>query len=282
MGVSTKALKARIRSVDSTMHITKAMELVASSKMKRARARMEGSRFYRTVLAEAFADLASSDTPYAKIREDLPALYIIIAGDRGLAGGYNGNIFKTAAQSLREGDIVLPIGRRAAEYYARRGYRLFDGESYSAEDVTAADCARIAREIKTCFDAGQIGTVYVVSTRFVSMLSQEAGLQKLLPLEKAEKSEESDTAPAGHRATVLYEPDAETVLSAIIPEYIAGTLYSAAAESFAAELAARRSAMDTATKNAAEMIDELSLRYNRARQSAITQEITEIVAGAQS
>ncbi len=260
------------------MHITKAMELVASSKMKRARARMDGSRFYRTVLAEAFSDLAASDTPYAKIRENLPALYIVIAGDRGLAGGYNGNIFKLVARSVGEGDIVLPIGRRAAEYYARRGYAAFDGESYSAENVTSADCARIAREIKTRFDAGQIGAVYVASTRFVSMLSQEAGLQKLLPLEKPETAEKSGEP----RASVLYEPDAETVLSAIIPEYIAGTLYSAAAESFAAELAARRSAMDTATKNAAGMIDELSLRYNRARQSAITQEITEIVAGAQA
>lgn len=278
MGANTKALKARIRSVDSTMHITKAMELVASSKMKRARARMDGSRFYRTVLAEAFSDLAASDTPYAKIREDLPALYIVIAGDRGLAGGYNGNIFKLVAHSVREGDIVLPIGRRAAEYYARRGYAAFDGESYSAEDVTSADCARIAREIKARFDAGQIGAVYVASTRFVSMLSQEAGLQKLLPLQKPETAEKAETS----RAAVLYEPDAETVLSAIIPEYIAGTLYSAAAESFAAELAARRSAMDTATKNAAGMIDDLSLRYNRARQSAITQEITEIVAGAQA
>ncbi len=278
MGANTKALKARIRSVDSTMHITKAMELVASSKMKRARARMDGSRFYRTVLAEAFSDLAASDTPYAKIRENLPALYIVIAGDRGLAGGYNGNIFKLVARSVREGDIVLSIGRRAAEYYARRGYAAFDGESYSAEDITSADCARIAREIKARFDAGEIGAVYVASTRFVSMLSQEAGLQKLLPLEKPETAEKAE----GPRASVLYEPDAETVLSAIIPEYIAGTLYSAAAESFAAELAARRSAMDTATKNAAGMIDELSLRYNRARQSAITQEITEIVAGAQA
>ena len=278
MGVNTKALKARIRSVDSTMHITKAMELVASSKMKRARVRMDGSRFYRTVLAEAFSDLASSDTPYAKIREELPALYIVVAGDRGLAGGYNGNIFKTAAQSVREGDIVLPIGRRAAEYYARRGYRLFDGESYSAENITSADCARIARQIKERFDAGEIGALYVASTRFVSMLSQQAGLQKLLPLQKPEIAEMA----AESRASVLYEPDAETVLSAIIPEYIAGTLYAAAAESFAAELAARRTAMDTATKNAAEMIDDLSLRYNRARQSAITQEITEIVAGAQA
>ncbi len=275
MGANTKALKARIRSVDSTMHITKAMELVASSKMKRARARMEGSRFYRTVLAEAFADLASSDSVYARVRADLPSLYVVIAGDRGLAGGYNTNVFKTVMHTVRKEDVILPIGRRAADYFARRGYASFDGTAYSAETVTSADCARLAREIKARYDEGAFGAVYVVSTKFVSMLSQEAGIQKLLPLEKPA---DADTAAP---ASVLYEPDAETVLSAIIPEYIAGTVYSAAAESFAAELAARRSAMDTATKNAAEMIDTLSLRYNRARQSAITQEITEIVAGAQ-
>ncbi len=273
MGANTKALKARIRSVDSTMHITKAMELVASSKMKRARARMDSSRFYRTVLAEAFADLASSDSAYAQIRADLPVLYIVVAGDRGLAGGYNTNVFKTVMRSVGEQDVILPIGRRAADYFTRRGYAVFDGESYSAETITSADCARLAREIKTRYDEGVFGAVYVVSTKFVSMLSQEAGMQQLLPLEKPA------TAPS--TASVLYEPDAKTVLSAIIPEYIAGTVYSAVAESFAAELAARRSAMDTASKNAAEMIDTLSLRYNRARQSAITQEITEIVAGAQ-
>ena len=275
MGANTKALKARIRSVDSTMHITKAMELVASSKMKRARSRMEGSRFYRTVLAEAFADLAASDSIYAKARPDLPALYIVIAGDRGLAGGYNTNIFKTVMQSVTERDIVLPVGRRAADYFARRGFVPFDGKTYSAETITSSECVRLACEIKDRYDRGEFGAVYAVSTEFVSMLSQKAGMQKLLPLEK-KGGEETVSSVA-----TLYEPDAETVLAAIIPGYIAGTLYGAAAESFASELAARRSAMDTATKNASEMIDTLSLRYNRARQSAITQEITEIVAGAQ-
>ncbi len=277
MGANTKALKARIRSVDSTMHITKAMELVASSKMKRARARMDGASFYREILAEAFADLATSDSAYAKVREDLPALFIVIAGDRGLAGGYNANIFKAVAQSIREGDLVLPIGRRAADYYMRRGYAPFTDGSYSAETVTSADCAAIAQSVKDRFDKGEIGAVYVASTKFVSMLSQQAGVQTLLPLMPAEKdgTEEISVRP-------VYEPDAETVLSAIIPEYIAGTVYAATVESFAAELASRRFAMDTATKNARGMIDTLSLQYNRARQSAITQEITEIVAGAQA
>lgn len=271
MAVNTKALKARIRSVDSTMHITKAMELVASSKIKRARMRMEEGRFYRSVLDEAFTDLASSDSVYSCIREGLPSLYVVIAGDRGLAGGYNNNVFKLALASLQPGDLVIPIGRRAGEYFARRGFASPDQMAYGAETLTAADCAAIAAKIKVMYDAGEIGAVRLVSTRFVSMLTQEAQLDTLLPLEKREGAKTS---------SVLYEPDSESVLAAIIPEYLAGITYAAGCESLACELAARRSAMDTATKNAQTMIEELNLKYNRARQGAITQEITEIVAGA--
>lgn len=271
MGVNTKALKARIRSVDSTMHITKAMELVASSKIKRARARMEEGRFYRAVLDEAFTDLASSDTLYSRVREGLPSLWIVIAGDRGLAGGYNSSIFKLAAAHIAGGDFVVPIGRRAVEYYSRRGFAIPEGCMYSVETLTSADCAAAALRIKEMYDSETIGAVHLISTKFVSMLTQQAQMDTLLPL----------TRRAGAKnSAVLYEPDPESVLAAIIPEYLAGTTYSAACESLASELAARRSAMDTATKNASAMIDDLNLKYNRARQSAITQEITEIVAGS--
>ena len=271
MAVNTKALKARIRSVDSTMHITKAMELVASSKIKRARTRMEEGRFYRSVLDEAFTDLASSDSVYSRAREGLPTLFIVIAGDRGLAGGYNNNVFKMALASLQSGDMVIPIGRRAAEYFVRRGYPSPDGMAYGAETLSASECSAIAAKIKQMYDNGEIGAVRLVSTRFVSMLTQEARMDDLLPLQKREGAGNS---------TVTYEPDPETVLAAIIPEYLAGITYAAECESLACEFAARRSAMDTATKNAQAMIEDLNLKYNRARQSAITQEITEIVAGA--
>ena len=274
MAVNTKALKARIRSVDSTMHITKAMELVASSKIKRARARMEEGRFYRSVLMEAFSDLASSDTVYSRPRTGLPALHIVIAGDRGLAGGYNNSVFKLAAASLAEGDLVLPIGRRAVEYYAHCGYTSPDGLAFSVEEIDSAACAAIAAAVKRLYDAEKIGSVTLVSTAFRSMLTQEATETALLPL----------TRPAGTEkkrgASVLYEPDSESVLEAIVPEYLAGVVFTAACESFASELAARRTAMDTASKNASAMIDDLNLKYNRARQGAITQEITEIVAGS--
>jgi len=271
MGVNTKALKGRIRSVTSTMHITKAMELVASSKIKRARARMEEGRFYRQVLMEAFSDLAASDTVYSREREGLPTLYILIAGDRGLAGGYNNNVFKLASEHLHPEDTVIPVGNRAMEFCARRGVRILDGKRYTAEGLGTPDCASFAARVKEMYDRGEIGRVVLISTRFLSMLSQEAGVEVLLPLARGE---------GGTKSTVTYEPDPESVLSSIIVEYLAGVAYCAACESLACELASRRSAMDTATKNAESMIEELNLQYNRARQSAITQEITEIVAGA--
>ena len=275
MGINTKALRARIRSVDSTMHITKAMELVASSKIKRACIRMEESRFYRSVLLDAFADLAASDTKYSEAREDLPSLYVLVAGDRGLAGGYNANVFRLAA-SIGTQDYVVPIGRRASEYCARRRLVMLDGKSYSAETLTAAECMSFAVSAKAMYDARKIGAVYLVFTQFVSMLAQTAQTVRLLPLEKADVRERKTTA------SVLYEPGPEEVLAAVIPEYHAGVSYSAVCESLASELAARRSAMDTATKNAGAMIEDLNLKYNRARQSAITQEITEIIAGSEA
>lgn len=275
MGANIKAIRARIKSVESTRHITKAMELVASSKVKRATARMEQSRFYRSVMLDAFADLSSADTMYSKARDaSLPVLYIIVAGDRGLAGGYNNNIFRSSAVMMRENDVILPIGKRAVEYYAGRSRRVITKEFMSCEDMTSDECSRAAYLIRDMYDRGEIGGVRLISTEFVSMLTQNPTMTHLLPLQKETMGE------AKPSVVVEYEPSAEAVLSALIPEYIAGVMYSSVCESFASELAARRSAMDAATKNADEMLDNLSLKYNQARQSAITQEITEIVAGA--
>ena len=276
MGANIKAIRARIKSVESTRHITKAMELVASSKVKRATTKMEKSRFYRSVMLDAFADLSSADTMYSTQRDSsLPVLYIIVAGDRGLAGGYNNNIFRSAAVLLHENDRILPIGKRAVEYYANKNYHLLSKEFVSCEDMTSAECSRAAYLIRDMYDRGEIGGVRLISTEFVSMLTQNPNMTHLLPLQK-----ENGAADAKPSVVVEYEPSAEAVLSALIPEYLAGVLYSSVCEAFASELAARRSAMDAATKNADEMLDNLNLKYNQARQGAITQEITEIVAGA--
>ena len=286
---NTKAIRARIRSVDSTRHITKAMELVASSKIRRATARMEKSRFYRNVMLDAFADLSAEKSVYAKQRaRELPTLYIVVAGDRGLAGGYNSNIFRSAMTMIRPTDKVIPVGKRAADYYAARWpQQVFSAEFPSVEHFTASDSAKIAYLAKELYDRCEVGAVNLISTRFVTMLSQKPNITYLLPLEVLAENrhgpEETDFPEPERKGTlgvVEYEPSAEEVLAAIIPEYISGVLYTSVTEAYASELAARRAAMDSATKNADEMLETLSLKYNQARQSAITQEITEIVAGA--
>ncbi len=278
MGANIKAIRARIKSVDSTRHITKAMELVASSKIKKASERMERSRFYKRVMLDAFAGLSSEDSVYAKRRDrDMPALYIIVAGDRGLAGGYNNNIFRSAMTMLREGDYILPVGKRSVDYYrSRTMFKLVTDEFVSVENFSGTDSAKAANIVKELYDRGEIGAVCLISTKFESMLSQTPELIRLLPLKDLTSGGDEDVP----KTVIEYEPGADEVLAALIPEYISGILATSVAESYASELAARRSAMDTATKNADEMLDELNLNYNRARQGAITQEITEIVAGA--
>ena len=155
---NTKAIRARIRSVDSTRHITKAMELVASSKIRRAAARMEKSRFYRDVMLDAFADLSAEKSVYAKQRaRELPALYIVVAGDRGLAGGYNNNIFRSSMTMIRSEDPVIPVGKRAADYFGSRpGIKVLSGEFVSVEHFTAADAAKIAYLAKDLYDRCEI------------------------------------------------------------------------------------------------------------------------------
>lgn len=282
MGANIKAIRARIKSVDSTRHITKAMELVASSKVKRAGAKMERSRFYRNIMLDAFADLAGEGGYYSVTRlRTLPALYIIVSGDRGLAGGYNNNIFRSSMTMLNPGDMVLPIGKRSVDYYKRQDkLKLVSDEFTSVENFSAEDSSKVAMLVKELYDSEAIGAVNLISTKFVSMLSQMPDIIYLLPLEILHEKR----VGGEQRESFVpeYEPGPEEVLQAVIPEYISGVVFSSVAESYASELAARRSAMDTATKNADDMLDNLNLHYNRARQSAITQEITEIVAGANS
>ena len=280
MGANIKAVRARMKSVDSTRHITKAMELVASSKIRRASERMESSLFYRGIMLDAFAALSAEKSRYSSPRDrSLPALYIVIAGDRGLAGGYNNNIFRSATAVVGKNDLVLPIGKRAVEHFGKSGEIVTD-KFTSAENFSSSDSAEAARIVRDLYDDGRVSSVTLIFTRYISMLSQEPDVEYLLPLGRKMNPTKEETGISGQKALVEYEPDAETLLAALISEYISGVLYSCVAESFASELAARRSAMDTATKNADAMLEELSLKYNRARQGEITQEITEIIAGA--
>ena len=282
MAGSMKDIKLRIKSVESTMQITKAMELVASSKMRRAKERVEHSRPYFETLYESLTKIAAADprarNPYLR-RDDIKrTLLVVIAGDRGLAGGYNNNIFKLVHAEAAGGEmIVVPVGKKALEYYRHKNIPVWSGAYQEAGAVTVGDCFTMANMLCRDFRRGEFDEIRIAFTTFVSALSQTPTTMGLLPI----VVDHSGKGGGRSGTRITYEPDSETVYDMIVPEYLGGLIYGALCESFASEQGARRMAMDSATKNAGAMIDDLTLRYNRARQGAITQEITEIVAGAQ-
>ena len=280
-GVSTKDIKNRIRSMESTKQITKAMEMVAASKLRQAQNRITASRPYFEILSNTISDIVATNrdftSPYLRKREGNRVLFVVIAGDRGLAGGYNSNVMKLAVANMDGKEAtVLPIGKKAVDYFRSKGYPLL-AESYAeAAEVGIGDCFSIAKLLSKAWLSGQFDEIHVAYTNFVSVLSQTATVKQLLPL-IPEKREEPVS-----RCVTIYEPEPEEVFASIVPEYLGGIVYGALCESRCAEQAARRTAMDSATSNAEDMIADLSLKYNRARQAAITQEITEIVAGAEA
>ena len=279
-GVSTKEIKTRIRSMESTKQITKAMEMVAASKLRRAQAQVLNSRPYFEILYSTIHDIVDTNrdmsSPFLLERPVKKVMYIVIAGDRGLAGGYNSNILKLVQSEIQGKDAtVVPIGRKAVDYFKSHGVPILTDLYAEAAAVTIGDCFSIAKQLSKAFLAGEYDEVHVAYTNFVSVLSQVPGSLRLLPLIRQDVASSASTG-----SDTVYEPSSEEVFAAIVPEYLGGILYGALCESRASEQAARRSAMDSATQNAEEMIDDLSLKFNRARQAAITQEITEIVAGS--
>ncbi len=274
-GASMNDIKSRIKSVEGTMQITKAMELVATSKLRRAKERAEKTRPYYEALGDIVATVRASgllcDTVWERPREAGRTLYIVIAGDRGLAGGYNANVFRLTASLAAEGDLYLPIGKKALEYMTHHGKDIYSDSFEYASDVGVGDSLTLGKMIADGYANGDFDRAVIVYTRFISMLTQSAVYEELLPLGEVGKA---DTA----------EFDAETAESVdkIIAGYLGGIIFSAMCESAASEHGARRSAMNSANRNAGEMIDTLMLKYNRARQAIITQEITEIVSGAEA
>ncbi len=274
MGADRKAIKTSIQSVNAMLHTTRAMGLVASSKIRRATERMLASRQYAAAFTNAMRLLANSaecrgsayfeDRPASRIR------LIVIAGDRGLAGGYNNNIFRTVTALCDDPSVgadfeIIPIGRRACEKY--RAPEPISSEHYTPADADALIAAQCADYLDGRFDR-----LAIVSTEYVSVLTQTPKIDWILPLRLSGQDS---------GVSVLFEPDEVTVLDSAVPDYLTGLLCAAIRESFASEVASRRNAMDSAGKNAQTMIDDLTLAYNRARQGAITQEITEIVAGSE-
>ena len=280
-GVSTKDIKNRIRSMESTKQITKAMEMVAASKLRQAQNRITASRPYFEILSNTISDIVATNrdftSPYLRKREGNRVLFVVIAGDRGLAGGYNSNVIKLAVARMEGKEAtVLPIGKKAVDYFRSKGYALLAETYAEAADVDIGDCFSIAKLLSKVWLAGNFDEIHVAYTNFVSVLSQTADVRQLLPLIPEEREATES------RCVTLYEPEPEEVFASIVPEYLGGIVYGTLCESRCAEQAARRTAMDSATSNAEDMIADLSLKYNRARQAAITQEITEIVAGAEA
>ncbi len=266
MSANIKSLKTRIKSVDSTLHLTKAMGLVASSKIRKANIAMLAGRQYSASVREIVSLLTASSecskSPYMKKFSGGKTRLIVIAGDRGLAGGYNANIFRTIRDLDFEYDIV-PIGKRACERY---------GEGFiSSEKFSSLQSARLSKKLCKEFCEGEFNRLGIVYTRYISVMTQTPEILWVLPLERDESVKTAGT---------VFEPNEREILDIAVPEYLSGVLMGAVRESFASEVAARRMAMDSAGKNARQMIDDLQLKYNRARQGAITQEITEIVAGS--
>ena len=283
MAANMKAVKLRIKSVQSTMQITKAMELVASSKLRKAKERAEVCRPYFETMHQTLVDIAQGNTDfssvYARESGNEKRCYVLIAGDRGLAGGYNTNLFKCLeAASVNQDFLVLPIGKKAVEYSKRNGFACVTESFGEIADVSVADCFEMANLLCGEFKNKEFGHIELCYTKFVSMLSQQPDRISMLPLSDLARTEEKKEPV---RNLILYEPSAEEVFDAIVPEYLAGLIYGGVCESQASELAARRMAMEAATGNAEEMIENLNLFYNRARQASITQEITEIVGGAE-
>ncbi len=279
-GVSTKEIKTRIRSMESTKQITKAMEMVAASKLRRAQAQVASSRPYFEILYSAINDIVESNrdfsSPYLTKRPVARTAYIVIAGDRGLAGGYNSNILKLVMSEIEGKNVtVLPIGKKAVDFFQAKGIPVMTVNYAEAEEVSLGDCFTVAKQLAGKFLSGEFDEIRVAYTNFESVLSQSPASLCLLPLLR---EGEEGTGKTGQ--DILYEPDSVEVFEKIVPEYLGGILYGALCESRASEQAARRTAMDSATQNAEDMIADLSLRFNRARQAAITQEITEIVAGS--
>jgi F-type H+-transporting ATPase subunit gamma len=265
MGVDTKKLRNRIKSVDSTLHLTTAMGLVASSKIRKAMEAMTKSREYASMIKRVVQNLANSrecaKSSYMEQRSEGKTCIIVIAGDRGLAGGYNSNVFRLARQ-YPDAQIIA-VGKRACD--------VFGGE-YNAEHFSFEQASALSKKLCSEFSEGSLDRVGIISTEYISMMSQEARISWILPLVRSDETEDM--------TGIIFEPDELSVLNTAVPLYVAGMIVASVRESFLSEVAARRCAMDSAGKNAKQMIDDLQLAYNRARQSAITQEITEIVAGS--
>ena len=283
MAANIKDLDKRIRSVRNTQQITKAMKMVAAAKLRRTQDRLIAGRPYGDKLTELLAQLASAasiDHPFLQERELHKRLILVVSSDKGLCGSYNSNILRAAedwmnAHDDAENELFI-VGRKAREYFRRRRWTIVEAIIDMGGMIDLPRIQGVADELMRRYLADEYQEVVVVYTRFLSTLSYRPSEFRLLPFSTEEAAGDQD----GSTKDYIYEPDAETVLQLLLPKSVRVKVFNALADSFTSEHGARMTSMGSATDNAGELIDQLTLFRNRARQAAITQEISEIVGGA--
>lgn len=268
-------IKNRIRSVDSTKKITKAMQLVAASKLKRCKSRMEKNREYAKYLKDSvdhiLSTLENSNHPYLSENDATSTFTIVFTSDMGLCGGYNTNELKLLETSLNKEDPIVVFGSKGGNWLTRRNYHVLE-VLYSVDEEDYEEVARIASKALEMYVQKEIGSIQVLYTRFINAVTFEPTIVQLLPVEKKVYNE--------NEQDIIFEPKGEAILDTLIPMFLKSLLYSYWLETKASEQGSRQNAMENATDNAQELRDQLELQFNQARQAAITQEITEIVGGA--
>lgn len=278
-------IKRRIRSVNSTEHITSAMKLVSAAKLRRAKDTFEKTTEYFHYITESIADIFNNieDVPghyLAGNREIKNTCYIIVTSCRGLCGSFNSSVIKEAEAHIKndwEKPVIVAVGTKGKEYFEKRGYDIYSEYSAPPEDISFLETHEISKPIIDMYNSGEIDEVMIIYTSFKNSMEQVVKCETLLPF-----SIEADPEVIKHGQQVEYEPSVEEVFNYLVPKYVEIKVYGAIVESATCEHAARRMAMENATDNAREMLDSLSLFYNRARQAAITNEIIEIVAGSEA
>ena len=283
---SMREIKRRRVSIQSTQQITKAMKLVATVKLQKAKGRAENSKayfqyMYRTVTS-MLAKAGNIDHPYLKGQSSDKVGIVVITSDRGLAGGYNSNVAKLVLSSGFEKENVrlYTVGKKGADILSRKGYQIAENYSDVIEEPTFEDAKRVGVRLLQDYMNGESGEIYVAYTEFKNTVVHIPKLVKLLPVDTAEMEEDTTESDADKLTLMNFEPSEEEAISLLVPKYVTSILYGAFVEAVASENGARMQAMDSATNNAEEIISDLELKYNRARQGAITQELTEIIAGA--
>ena len=283
---SMRDIKRRKGSIQSTQQITKAMKLVSTVKLQRAKQRAEQSKPYFNCMYETVTSVLAKagglNHPYLKAGASDRKAVIVITSNRGLAGGYNSNVVKLITRGgFSKQDLeIYAIGKKGRDALQRYGYTIREENSDIIEEPSYVDAMVISRKLLDSFAAGEIGEIYLAYTGFKNTVVHEPKLLKLLPVEALQAEDGDGGRDKTDRTMMNFEPEDDEALDMIIPKYVTSLIYGALVEACASENGARMQAMDSATSNAEEMIDHLSLMYNRARQGSITQELTEIIAGA--